>query len=231
VRLGICKRVLYFLMEKGLGNVRNKSYDQPMGNIMSRPISKVEHGIHIFLLFLTSGGWILLYITRIIIYRKKSKVISGSSKERILSKLDQMNAKQKTPAGSALYVKRTFASEEEAEDDDWYEYSDPYSFEIVGESYKRDKLLSIIEKHNAFQLGELELEAVLKMESDNKFDPMAVVVTIEGKPVGYVPSDLSMDVTSYMDDLNVSSMKVKARIGWDTSNPDPAIGVRLDFNF
>jgi len=202
-----------------------------MGNILSKPISKVEHGIHIILLFLTGGGWILFYIARIVIYKNKSRIVAGTSKERILSKVDQINAKQKAPSGSAKYVKRTFASEEEAEDDDWYEYYEPYTFEIVGESYKRDKLLSIIEKHNAFQIGELELEAVLKMESDNKFDPTAVSVTIEGKPVGYVPSDLSMDVTSYMDDLNVTAMKVKARIGWDTSNPDPAIGVRLDFNF
>ncbi len=202
-----------------------------MGNILSRPITKLEHAIHIILLFATGGGWILLYIARIVIYKNKSKVQVGTSKDRILSKVDQINAKQKAPSGSATYKKRTFASEEEAEDDDWYEYSEPYSFEIVGESYKRDKLLSIIEKHNAFQLGELELEAVLIMESDNKFDPTAVAVTIEGKPVGYVPSDYSLDVTSYMDDLNVKSMKVMARIGWDTSNPDPAIGVRLDFNF
>ena len=148
-----------------------------------------------------------------------------------MEKVEHVNAKQKAPSGSATYKKRTFASEEEAEEDDWYEYAEPYTFEIVGESYKRDKLLSIIEKHNAFQAGELELEAVIMMESDNKFDPTAVAVTIEGKPVGYIPSDYSLDVTSYMDDLNVTSMKVKARIGWDTSNPDPAIGVRLDFNF
>lgn len=202
-----------------------------MGNILSRPITKLEHAIHIILLFATGGGWILFYIARIVIYKNKSKVQVGSSKDRILSKVDQINAKQKAPSGSATYEKRTFASEEEAEDDDWYEYSEPYSFEIVGESYKRDKLLSIIEKHNAFQTGELELEAVLIMESDNKFDPTAVAVTIEGKPVGYIPSDYSLDVTSYMDDLNVKSMKVMARIGWDTSNPEPAIGVRLDFNF
>tara|TARA_B110000503_G_scaffold24909_1_gene39230 strand:- start:295 stop:903 length:609 start_codon:yes stop_codon:yes gene_type:complete len=202
-----------------------------MGNILSRPISKIEHGIHILLLFLTGGGWILFYIARIVFYKNKSKVQAGTSKDRILSKVDKINLKQTAPSGSATYVKRTFASEEQAEDDDWYEYAEPYSFEIVGESYKREKLLTIIEKHNAFQIGELELEAVLKMESNNKFDPTAVAVFIEGKPVGYIPSDYSLDVTSYMDDLNVTSVKLKARIGWDTSNPDPAIGVRLDFNF
>jgi hypothetical protein len=202
-----------------------------MGNFLSMPISKFEHGFHIFLIFLTGGGWILVYIARIFLFKQKRKVGTASSKDRILNKVDQINSKQKAPSASATYLKRTFASEEEAEDDEWYEYSEPYSFEIVGESYKRDKLLSIIEKHDAFSVGELELEAVLKMESDNKFDSTAVAVFIEGKPVGYVSSDYSLDVTSYMDNLNVTAMKVNARIGWDTSNPDPAIGVRLDFNF
>jgi hypothetical protein len=160
-----------------------------------------------------------------------SKEKSRSSKSDILRKVNQLNAKQKAPSGTITYIKRTFATEEEAEEDDWYEFVEPFTFEIVGESYKRDNLLSIIEKNNAFQAGVLELDALLKLEPDNKFDPTAVAVTIEGKPVGYVSSDLSLDVTSYMDDKNVNSMKVKARIGWDASNPDPAIGVRLDFNF
>ncbi len=202
-----------------------------MGNLLSRPISKGEHAVHILLSLATGFVWLAVYIARILFYNQSVKKNPSTSKDRIMEKVEQVNAKQKTPSGSVTYKKRTFASEEEAEEDDWYEYAEPYTFEIVGESYKRDKLLSIIEKHNAFQAGELELEAVIMMESDNKFDPTAVAVTIEGKPVGYIPSDYSLDVTSYMDDLNVTSMKVKARIGWDTSNPDPAIGVRLDFNF
>jgi hypothetical protein len=159
------------------------------------------------------------------------KDVPASNRERIMDKVDQINSNQKPSSGTATYEKRTFATEEEAEEDDWYEFCEPYSFLLVGESYKRDKLMIIIEKHNAFQDGELELDAVLKMESDNKFDPTAVGVFIENKPVGYVPSDYSLDVTSYMDDLNVTSIKVKAMIGWDTSNPSPAIGVRLDWNF
>jgi hypothetical protein len=202
-----------------------------MTNLLSRPISKAEHAVHILLVLGTGFVWLAVYVARIVFYRTSQKNTSSSSKDRIMEKVEQINSKQKAPVVSTTYVKRTFASAEDAEEDDWYEYLEPYSFEIVGESYKRDKLLSIIEKHNAFQVGELELEAVLKLESDNKFDPTAVAVTIEGKPVGYVPSDYSLDVTSYMDDLNVTSMKVNARIGWDTSNPDPAIGVRLDFNF
>lgn len=202
-----------------------------MSNFLSKPISKIEYVVHFILFALTAGVWLFFIIARILIFRAMSKEKSRSSKSDILRKVNQLNAKQKAPSGTITYIKRTFATEEEAEEDDWYEFVEPFTFEIVGESYKRDNLLSIIEKNNAFQAGVLELDALLKLEPDNKFDPTAVAVTIEGKPVGYVSSDLSLDVTSYMDDKNVNSMKVKARIGWDASNPDPAIGVRLDFNF
>jgi len=198
---------------------------------MNRKISKVEHAVHIGITVFTSGLWLVVYLVRIYLSNKMPKDVPASNKQRIMDKVDQINSNQKPSAGTATYEKRTFASEEEAEEDDWYEFCEPYSFELVGESYKRDKLMIIIEKHNAFQDGELELDAVLKMESDNKFDPTAVGVFIENKPVGYIPSDYSLDVTSYMDDLNVTSIKVKAMIGWDTSNPSPAIGVRLDWNF
>lgn len=200
---------------------------------MNTKISKVEHAVHIVLTLLTSGLWLVIYLVRIYLskFTNVPKPVPASNKQRIMDKVDQINSNQKPSSGTATYEKRTFASEEEAEEDDWYEFYEPYSFLLVGESYKRDKLMIIIEKHNAFQAGELELDAVLKMESDNKFDPTAVGVFIENKPVGYVPSDYSLDVTSYMDDLNVTSIKVKAMIGWDTSNPSPAIGVRLDWNF
>ena len=198
---------------------------------MNKQISKIEHAVHIGLTFLTGGIWLIIYVVRLYSSKKMQKKVPTSNKQRIMDKVDQINSHQKPSSGTATYVKRTFASEEEAEEDDWYEFCEPYSFELVGESYKRDKLMNIIEKHNAFQAGELELDAVLTMESDNKFDPTAVGVFIDNKPVGYVPSDYSFDVTSYLDDLNVTSIKVKAMIGWNTSNPSPAIGVRLDWNF
>lgn len=202
-----------------------------MSYLLAKPVSKIEYAIHFLLFVITSGVWLLFIIARVVIYKRLSRVPASSSKNDIMRKVNQINSKQKRPSGTLNYIKRTFATEEEAEEDDWYEFVEPFTFEIVGESYKRGNLLSIIEKNNAFQAGVLELDALLKLEPDNKFDPTAVAVTIEGKPVGYVSSDLSLDVTSFMDDKNVNSMKLKARIGWDTSNPEPAIGVRLDFNF
>ena len=202
-----------------------------MSYLLAKPVSKIEYAVHLLLFVITGGVWLLFIIARVIIYKRLSRMQASSSKNDIMRKVNQINSKQKGPSGTLNYIKRTFTTEEEAEEDDWYEFVEPFTFEIVGESYKRGNLLSIIEKNNAFQAGVLELDALLKLEPDNKFDPTAVAVTIEGKPVGYVSSDLSLDVTSFMDDKNVNSMKLKARIGWDTSNPEPAIGVRLDFNF
>ncbi len=202
-----------------------------MNTFLSKPISKFEHGIHFLFTLLTGGSWLLIYVLRIFFVWKSKKNVPVSNKARIMDKVEKLNSSQTQNSGIGEYQKRVFASEEEALEDDWYDFAEPYSFEIVGESYKRDKLLSIIQKHNAFSAGEIELDAVLKMEADNKFDSTAVAVFIENKPVGYVPSDYSLDVTTYLDDRSLSAIKVKARIGWDTSNPDPAIGVRLDFNF
>jgi hypothetical protein len=202
-----------------------------MNTFLSKPISKFEHGIHFLFTLLTGGSWLLIYVLRIFFAWKSKKNVPVSNKARIMDKVEKMNSGRPANSGIGDYQKRIFANEDEAFDDDWSDFAEPYRFEIVGESYKRDKLLSIIQKHNAFSAGELEVEAVLKMEADNKFDSTAVAVFIENKPVGYVSSDYSLDVTSYLDDRNLVGIKVKARIGWDTTNPDPAIGVRLDFNF
>jgi len=202
-----------------------------MKNLLAHPISKIEHGIHIVLTLLTGGSWLLVYVSRIFLFKKNESPEIASNKSAIMDKVEKMNASKPASKGLGDYEKRVFESEEEALEDDWYDYAEPYTFEIVGESYKRDNLLKIIEKNNAFSLGEIEVEAVLKIEPNNKFDSTAVAVFIENKAVGYVPSDYSLDVTSYLDDRNLSGIKVRAKIGWDKSNPDPAIGVKLDFNF
>ena len=57
-----------------------------MGNLLSKPISKVEHAFHILLLLLTGAGWLVIYLPRIFIYRSKAKKQSSSSKEQIMEK-------------------------------------------------------------------------------------------------------------------------------------------------
>ena len=66
---------------------------------------------------------------------------------------------------------------------------------------------------------------------DNEFDDNAVLVAVNKKKVGYVPSDISHEVTNYLDERGLDGVKVNGRFGWDVNNPSPAIGLRLDFNF
>jgi hypothetical protein len=87
-----------------------------MSNLLSKPISKIEYVVHFILFALTAGGWLLFIIARILIFRAMSKEKSLSSKSDILRKVNELNAKQKAPSGTITYIKRTFATEEEAED-------------------------------------------------------------------------------------------------------------------
>jgi hypothetical protein len=152
----------------------------------------------------------------------KNKKMSGGNKPT--EKMPNMQ-------NIGTYTKRTFTTIEEAEDDEYFEFYDEFSFEAVGESFYRDNLLSIIEKNNAFKQGELEVEAVLVQEENNKFDEFAVAIYIDDKKVGHVSSDYSYEVTTYLDELDLKGIKVKGVIGWATNNPNPPIGLRLDFNF
>ena len=65
-------------------------------------------------------------------------------------------------------------------------------------------------------------------EPENNFDPNAVKVMVDGLQVGYVPKTFSGDVTKMLKDKGVTEFKVPALLGWDSNNPMPAIGVRLD---
>lgn len=197
---------------------------------MARHISKKEHFFHIALSVLTGGVWFVFYLFLII------KSVTGNTKETPLKNKKPSGgdkSTEKTPnlQNIGTYTKRSFASIEEAEDDEYFEFYDEFSFEAVGESFYRDNLLSIIEKNNAFKQGELEVEAVLIQEENNKFDEFAVAIYIDGKKVGHVSSDYSYEVTTYLDELNLKGIKVKGVIGWATNNPSPPIGLRLDFNF
>lgn len=203
-----------------------------------KKISIFEWVLHIILLAVTNFGWTIFLLIRIFFVYKNSRK-NTSLHGQIMNKVDDINSKQslKNKAGSQIgkYSKRILDLEnEEAEnaaiDDDWYEFAEEYSFELVGESYKRKELISIIKSHDAMATGELLIEAVLKMEPSD-FDQTAVAVYIDNKPVGFVPASLSMNVTDYINDLDLTGIEVKARIGWDAENPDPAIGVRIDFNF
>jgi hypothetical protein len=102
-----------------------------------------------------------------------------------------------------------------------------YNYEVVGESFQRDHLTSLIRAHNAFESGEIYSTAVLELEPTNPFDPNAVKVVVEGTQVGYIPKFDSPAVTEMVKKSGKSVLEVPVRIGFDTDSPQPLIGVRI----
>jgi len=102
-----------------------------------------------------------------------------------------------------------------------------YTFDVVGESFQRDHLVALIKKHNLVDAGELYTTATLKLESDNPFDPTAVMVIVEDLQVGYIPKPFSPAMTDYIKAKGGKSLQVPARVGWDKESPQPLVGVRL----
>jgi hypothetical protein len=102
-----------------------------------------------------------------------------------------------------------------------------YTFDVVGESFQRDHLVALIKKHNLTDAGELYTTATLKLESDNPFDPTAVMVIVEDLQVGYIPKPFSSAMTDYIKAKGGKTLQVPARVGWDKDSPQPAVGVRL----
>lgn len=102
-----------------------------------------------------------------------------------------------------------------------------YNYDIVGESYRRENLLEIINNHDAISIGKLHVEAILDPEPSNPFDENAVKVLIDGKHVGYIPKSDSKRVSNLISESGLDSMKVKARIGWDKNQTTQFIGVKI----
>ena len=103
-----------------------------------------------------------------------------------------------------------------------------YTFDVVGESFQRDHLVALLKKNKVIDVGQFQTQAMLELEPTNDFDPNAVKVMVDGLQVGYVPKTFSGDVTKMLKDKGVTEFKVPALLGWDSNNPMPAIGVRLD---
>jgi hypothetical protein len=104
---------------------------------------------------------------------------------------------------------------------------DDYNYDVVGESFQRDHLTSLIRAHDAFNTGVIYSNAVLEMEPTNAFDPFAVKVVVEGTQVGYIPKFDSPAVTKMIQESGKKVYEVPARIGFDTDSPSPPIGVKI----
>jgi hypothetical protein len=107
------------------------------------------------------------------------------------------------------------------------EKEEDYTFDVVGESFRRDHLVQLIKIQKSTQNGELYITATLELELDNAFDPTAVKVMVENMQVGYIPKSMSAEMTDYIKAKGGNTLDVPARIGWDTDSPQPLVGVRL----
>ena len=104
---------------------------------------------------------------------------------------------------------------------------DTYNYDVVGESFQRDHLMSLIRSHKAFETGEIYSTAILEMEPTNEFDSNAVKVIVEGTQVGYIPKFDSPAVTKMIKESGKKVYEVPARIGFDTESSQPLIGVKI----
>lgn len=105
------------------------------------------------------------------------------------------------------------------------------TYDIVGESRCKDHLMSIIRRSPAAdrEAGEVTLVAHFVPEPHNEFDPNAIGVWMGDGRVGYIPRSETPEFHALIARAAEAGGKlfVVARIGWDTENPDPPIGVRL----
>ena len=212
-----------------------------------KPIKFLEHIIHLMLIVPTGGVWLIVYLPRVFIKRIQIKNMSAEQNEAFEKLIDKTYFKKSAkdslvPHVEMTYTKRIFASVAEAEDDPYYEFSEPYSFKLVRTSFHRNNLMGIfirlLERQStdpsmalALNKGELKLDCIMQKEPSNEYDEFAVVVFAEDMKIGNVSTDYSDAVTFYLDELKVSAIRVKGVISWDAKNTESSIGIKLDFNF
>jgi len=102
-----------------------------------------------------------------------------------------------------------------------------YNYDVMGESFQRDHLVSLVKSHEAFNTGEILATAILEPEPTNPFDSTAVKVVIEGVQVGYIAKFDSGKVTEMIRRSGKKQYEVPAHIGFDTESSQPLIGVRI----
>jgi hypothetical protein len=108
-----------------------------------------------------------------------------------------------------------------------------FETEVFGEAYYQEHLGKICGPRTK-ECVNIQIEAVLVLENQNEFDPMAVAVMIRREPVGHLRRDDARrfrDVISRTGFRNCRRFQVTALIrgGWDRGNGDLGFyGVRID---
>lgn len=110
---------------------------------------------------------------------------------------------------------------------------DPYSYDTVGESYRKKNNGDIIrflgypeldnqkwfkkntEEYGYWEKQEFYTNAVLKLEPTNKSDRYAVMVLINNKQVSYVPRKYSKQLNAIIKKTGKTTATVPACIGYD----------------
>jgi len=86
---------------------------------------------------------------------------------------------------SSASLRKSLANQDQAFK--WESLGD-FQFEVVGESHYQRELKSLAGDHGT-EFVEIDCEAALVPEDDNKYDPKAVAIFIEGIKVGYLSRD------------------------------------------
>lgn len=105
--------------------------------------------------------------------------------------------------------------------------------DVVGESHHQDELLALTGGRRRYGGVDVEAVADLVPEPDNRFDPDAVAVHVEGAPVGHLRHGDAVDLRPLIDEAvrRQGAARCRARIrgGWDRGRGDVgAFGVVLD---
>jgi hypothetical protein len=107
--------------------------------------------------------------------------------------------------------------------------ADSFPTEVVGESNYQSALTSICGPHSRHG-HDLEVVASLSREPENAHDPKAVMVSVRGLKVGYLPRDQAERVSAQMHSEGIATAECNARIqgGWRTNQHDEGhFGIRL----
>jgi HIRAN domain len=107
-----------------------------------------------------------------------------------------------------------------------------FECEVVGES-RYQEALSMITGGKTKDGHEFECEAKLIREPDNRFDPNAVFVTIDGMKVGYLSREHAVTMAAIFKEHGLAEARADAVIvgGWKRKNrteDEGNFGVRLD---
>ena len=106
-----------------------------------------------------------------------------------------------------------------------------YKCDVVGESHYQQALEDLAGGRESHSV-QIEVQVVLHLESNNRYDPNAVRVTIDGHTVGHLPRNVARVFRAYTQSLRRQSDRYVCDGmivgGWKTKKNEGHFGVKLD---